>query len=164
MDIKKIIVLVIGVLALIFCAACTGGNNWLETTIPIDTEITLGLWKACSSLNGICVSTEDAVKAVGQTVPGWYLACRAMTILSCVGIVTGLFLTALGIFIEKIKGFFASVFLFDAAICMAIALSVYAIKNDVSLSKISRNYGWSFILGWIGVVAAGVSGLISIFA
>ena len=34
MDNKKIIVLVIGVLAFIFCAACTGGHYWIEASIP----------------------------------------------------------------------------------------------------------------------------------
>ena len=91
-----------------------------------------------------------------------------MAILSVLGIAAGLFLAFLGIFNEKIKGFFASVFLFGAAICMAIALSIYANNNDLSNAaaflKILWNYGWSFILGWTGVVAAGVSGLISIFA
>ena len=169
MDIKKIIVLVIGVLALIFCAACTGGNNWLETSIPIGNtvrETNQGLWKACS--NGVCLSIEDTLKLAGATLPGWYMACRAMAILSCLGIAAGLFLAFLGIVNEKVKGFFASVFLFGAALCMIIALSIYISKNNLSdvaaLYKISWNYGWSFILGWIGVAAAGVSGLISIFA
>ena len=39
MDIKKIIVLAIGILAFIFCAACTGGNNWIEASIPFDIYI-----------------------------------------------------------------------------------------------------------------------------
>ena len=167
MDIKKIIVLVIGVLAFIFCAACTGGNNWIRALVGnTNREVVQGLWKVCS--NGLCLSIEDTLKVLGQTLPGWYMACRAMAILSCIGIAAGLFLAALGIVNEKIKGFFASVFLFGAAICMIIALSVYASKNDLSNTaaslKITWNYDWSFILGGTGVAAAGVSGLISIFA
>ena len=168
MDIKKIIVLVIGALAFIFCAACTGGNNWVETSVPVgntdEEAIQGGLWKVCLSSHGICMSMKDSLKVLGHSVPGWYMACRAMAILSCIGIAAGLFLAFLGIVNEKIKGFFASVFLFGAAICMIIALSVYASKNDLSDYKLPWNYGWSFILGCIGVVAAGVSGYISIFA
>ena len=171
MDVKKIIVLVIGVLAFIFCAACTGGNNWIEAGFPagnVQTETSQGLWQVCSSSTGNCLSIDDSLKIVGQTLPGWYMACRAMAILSCLGIAAGLFLAFLGIVNDKIKGFFASVFLFGAAVCMLIALSVYTSKNNLSETaaflKLSWNYGWSFVLGWIGVVAAGVSGLISIFA
>ena len=169
MDIKKIIVLVIGVLAFIFCAACTGGNNWIEASLfvrRVRSETNQGIWKVC--VRSVCVSIEDSLKVGGHSVPGWYNACRAFAILSVLGIAAGLLLAALGIVNEKIKGFFASVFLFGAALCMIIALSVYASKNDMSSAasflNISWNYGWSFVLGWIGVVATGVSGLISIFA
>jgi len=146
------ILLVLGsVGAFIFLAAGCGGNVWIQAKSP--NVLTSGLWKICGADR--CVKTEDYIKLIhpGATLKSWFQACRAFSILSVLAAVAGILLSILSLLVEKIKGFFASLFLICAVGAMAISLIIYASEQNMSYMK----YGWTYFMGCIGVVVAAVS-------
>jgi len=144
----KILMIVGAAVIFIFLAASTGGNAWVVS--KIDSDYQSGLWKSCSPNCRTIDILED-----------WFKATRAFSIMATLAAVAATLLAILGMVSEKIKTLFASLFLFGAAFCMMIALSIYTAETDISSSA---EYGWSYIIGWIGTVGAVAVGVLGFFA
>ena len=156
MNIKpgKIILIVGSIVALILLAASTGGKVWIRLKLNGVIVSEQGLWKGCA-LNE-CSSLKP--------IPDWLKAVRAFAIISILVCIAAILIAILGIFNEKVKGPFATIFFFAAAVCMVIALAIYTDKADQIVSKPGVSYGWSYVVGWIGALGACVSGIVGILA
>ncbi|XP_057311387.1 lens fiber membrane intrinsic protein-like [Hydractinia symbiolongicarpus] len=156
MGVGKILLIVGSIGAFIFLAACTGGNYWIVS--KLNSDFGQGLWKICAIT---CVSFDDFIDTYGGKLQDWFKAVRAFAILSCLAAIGGVLMSILGLVTDKVKGLFASLFLFAAAGCMALALIIYSSKQNMNTNV---KYGWSYILGWIGALGALASGIIGFMA
>lgn len=156
MGVRKILLIIGSIGAFVLLAACTGGNNWIFNKHFTFRES--GLWKLCRST---CISIDDYGDQNGLKLAGWVIATRAFAIISCLAAAGGIIISILGMVSDKVKGLFASIFLFAAAGCMASALIIY---SDKKKRGPDIYFGWSYIAGWIGAVGALGTGLIGLFA
>ena len=157
MNIKlgKIILILGSIVVLILLAPSTGGKVWFR--VELKSGVTLGesgLWKTCA-YNRCSNITE---------IPDWLKAVRAFAIISILACIAGIMIAILGLFNEKVKGLFATIFFFATGVCMIIALGIYTDKKDKYISKPGVSFGWSYIVGWIGALGAFVSGIVGILA
>ena len=75
-------------------------------------------------------------------------------------VVAAIVFAILSMAVDSVKGFIASIILLVAAGFMAIGLIIYAAKRELQ----SLEIGWSYILGWIGVIGAIAAGVMGFFA
>ncbi|XP_057294054.1 lens fiber membrane intrinsic protein-like [Hydractinia symbiolongicarpus] len=140
----QVALIAIAGLSLVFIAACVGGNVWTKVEISIrgfTFKANAGLWKTCR--NDECENRK--------IIPSWFKSVRAFAVLSCMASIGAIVMSLLGLFTEKVKSIFASVFFAAAAGCMVIALVVFVSKVE---STQGGSIGWSYIIGWIGVVTS----------
>ncbi|XP_057311204.1 lens fiber membrane intrinsic protein-like [Hydractinia symbiolongicarpus] len=156
MGVGKILLIVGSIGAFIFLAACTGGNYWVVS--KFSSDVGQGLWKACEHVK--CVSIDDNVGG-GKNLEDWFKAVRAFAIISCLASVGGILISILGVVSDKVKGLFASIFLFAAAGCMALALVIFSSKINLGSTI---KFGWSYILGWIGTLGGIGTAVVGILA
>ncbi|XP_066912831.1 lens fiber membrane intrinsic protein-like [Clytia hemisphaerica] len=140
--------------AIVLLATSTGGNYWLVVDGASE-----GLWMYCPG-NSKCRPFNLPL----GTLKNKMQATRAFAILAILSSLAAGVLTLLGFFSEKVKGTFVSVFAGGAAVCMIIALAIFTdLTSDITKSKLI-NYGWSYILGWVGVFGTFNSCILGFFA
>ena len=130
---------------------CACGNVWIKSKSSY-IDVTEGLWKTCRN--------DDCDTLSNDLLPDWFKAVRAFAAISVLVCITAIILSIL-VAMEKTRGFVASIFLFLAAGSMAVALIVYASESKLSSTL---EYGWSFYLGWVGVVGGVTPAIIGFFA
>ena len=69
---------VICVTAVVLCSIACAGDDWIEVTGPGGDKATFGLWKNCSTINGVTGCESFSVDV------GFYNACRAMTVIAVI--------------------------------------------------------------------------------
>lgn len=133
--------LLLGSLTFILLAASCGGPQWIKG--ETGTITTFGLKYR--------VKTED--KGIwGGKAKGWLQAVRAFSILAVLATVAGL-VASLLFAMGKNTGVIAGIVYVVAGVCALIGLAIFTDKLS------GATFGWSFILGWIGVVFAVISGV-----
>lgn len=152
--IANVFILAASVVAFIFIAACTGGNQWVKISGTTD-GYEMGLWKNCSiGLSSTMCFDQPA------NLPSWFDAARALSILACLLGVAAILFGGLPILTEKLPSLLlVSVSSFAGAFAMAMALIVFS-SNYTAI--VSYSYGWCFVLGCLGVCLLLVAGTMAI--
>ena len=158
--ILKVCIIAASVVAFVFFVACTGGNQWVNEPdstlnvkgIPSKFLTEPGLWKVGSAVRSTtaCVTVQDTLKS-------WFDGVRALSVIACLLSAATVLLSVLPILKGVLK--LAIVSSYAGSLFMAIGLIVFAANKP---SNYSYTYGWSFTLGWIGVVFSGFAGTLVI--
>ncbi|XP_057309236.1 lens fiber membrane intrinsic protein-like [Hydractinia symbiolongicarpus] len=159
MALGKICFLVSSILAGIFISSGAGGNQWLKIkTNKYVTKHDIGLWKVCGELNCKTIGNDLGDKEK------WYKATRAFAVISCLVIIAGIILAILALVSDKVKSIIGGILMFCGGGCMLVALAIFTDKQDFDSIYFKYQYGWSYIIGWIGVAVSIVSGVLGIMA
>jgi len=141
-QLMHLIVLGVGVVGFICLAASCGGNEWVTSS-----GANSGLWKIC--VNSRCFDVENADDSLR--------AVQAFSILSVLAMVAGVVASAL-LTLNKIPGSVAAIAYIVSGVCALIAGAIYAGETRLG----SNDWGWSFILCWIGMILAFAAGILSV--
>ena len=151
--VMQILLLLGSIGSFIFFAACLGGNKWIRDSYS--GEFHQGLWRGCVG------SRCDYLKG---PYASWFKAVRAFAWISVLASIAGIILAIVQLAVEHVRGFIASILLFCAAGCMALALIIFdAEKSSSSLSS-HFDYGWTYIIGWVGTLGAITAAIFGFFA
>ena len=148
--VMQILLLIGSIGVFIFLAAACGGSVWQK--LRSNDNFTTGLFRFCDIVS--CRQFHNA--------PDHIEACRAFAIIAVLAAFAGIVFAILVLAVERIRGFIASIILFGAAGSMALALIIYAAETTDNTN--SWDYGWSYIIGWIGVIGAIATGIFGFFA
>jgi len=148
-----------GVVVFVLLATSCGGIQWMKAERWLGTafEKQYGLWRSC--VGDVCVKIDP------DTLVDWEKAVQAFSLLSVLATAAGIVTSLLFVF-DKIPYLVPGAAFIGAAICSLIAMAVYTSETQVLVNNYNRlgdfKYGWSFILGWIGMILAGINGLLVI--
>ena len=141
-------------------------------------RINEGLWKVCiysenhyqqSSVLTGCNTIEFVTEQRGgtnseNTIEGWFYACRAFSVVACLlSLLAVLFiLVDLKRSMEHTR-LMVSITYITAAVFIVIAIILYTVQfekatefaSGETLIPVDTDYGWSYILAWIGLILCG---------
>ena len=119
--IVKVAFILLGVLSFVFIATSLGGNYWTTVELKLGNnaiEGNAGLWKICKYVNGQggCVTNDNDAD--------WFKAVKAFAIMSCVAVIIGTVMAALGFFTEKANRIYTSIIFLVAGKVIMITVTI----------------------------------------
>lgn len=138
--IYKIVLLVACIVSFLLIAVSTGGNVWLRNDVS-----SKGLWKSCPYSS---CSSYNKVRV-------WHRTCQVLSVLACILTLTSTMLAIIELIIDRMFLYFISSTVFLAGIFMLSCLAIYTHYTR----KSDLGFGWSFVVGWIGVLISTVAGI-----
>ena len=124
----NIIVISLGVLAFIMCAASCGGDKWLVGKGRYEGRHS-GLWVVCNP-NSPCKSFDELAEDIGGKVADYLNQVRGFSILSCLALLTGVIFAVISLVRENVKILIAGILYGASALSMLIAMGIYTNKVD----------------------------------
>lgn len=151
-DIKKWFLVLISCLTFILFSASCIGDIWVKTDGERFQRFAIaGLWRWCN-YRGKCFDYPD------RLLPVLVYTLRVMAVLSVLTSNVACVLAVVHLLSEKMKGYYSSIFLILATVCMMITLAIFVNHTKKSFG-ITTFYGWSFNVGLIGCFS-GIAGIV----
>ena len=140
---RKIVLLIICVVALVLLVATTVGNEWILTP-----GRRVGLWYECTQYDGFC-----HVPAIFNDV-GILKVIKSFMIIACLAAVAAFLVSVYTLCVAgESDGKYVSVCLFLALLLTMLSLVLFLPNaNKLRRSGVSPYvYGWCFVTGWLAV-------------
>ncbi|XP_055973795.1 peripheral myelin protein 22 [Sorex fumeus] len=147
----SIIVLHVAVLVLLFVSTIV--SHWME-----GNDHATDLWQNCSS-----ISTKTIYHCFSTSTNEWLQSVQATMILSIIFSVLSLFLFFCQLFTLTKGGRFyiTGIFQILAGLCVMSGAVIYTVKHsEWHFNTENNNYGFSYILAWVALPLALISGVI----
>ena len=145
MDCKTLILLLISSGTFVLIGASAGGNYWLDLGSYYS-----GLWRDCGSVFGVIVCGKIDFKDVAS----WLHATRAFAVIAVLASGVGALISLVRL-CKEMDGKIVGIMFMVAAVCMVTALSIFTSKLVDNIEDVKDvDWGWSYILGWIGAILA----------
>ena len=179
---KTVIFAATCVLTSVILIVATIGDSWIAMSTTIHSpssgalgksiDINEGLWSVCvysdfknTAGSSGCQSIEHTTEKLSTEVGGWLYACRVFCVVACISSIVAVLCVLMNIKREMVyTRLVVSLSFVAATIFVLIAIIVYTIEfesatefaSGETLIPVDTDYGWSYILIWIGLILSGL--------
>lgn len=106
----------------------------------------------------ICKQNDECIFLSYMDVDLWLRVTRAFCLLAVVASAIAVAIIILVVKTKLVRGYVCALLFFMSSVFILIALVVFA--AEISAPGIDYNFGWSYALGWIGMIFGILPGVI----